>query len=584
MAATRTRSPRRAKPADPAAPLSPEVRWYLRDRGYSLPRWCRPLVRTPEPRDVTGAVFDPARVDRVIAALRRLRHTQGKWAGRELTPDAWQVAYVLAPVFGWTAPDEHGRHVRIVRNAYVEIARKNGKTTLAAGLALYLAFGDREPGAQVLAVAASRLQARQCFDPAALITTNSPELRAGGVRALRNRIQRDADGSYFAVASSVGDLIHGTNLHGAVVDELWAHKTRDVLDAVESGTGARDQPLVVIITTAGTEDTETAYAQKRDYVDRLARGSIADASQYGVVFAAPEGLSPWRETTWRRANPGYGASPTRAFLAAEARKAQQSPVMRARFERLHLGRRRRTHGRWIDLDTWDRNAGLVREADLAGRACWGGLDLAATSDLTALCWDFPAGDGTHDAIWRLWAPEARLRSLDDRTAGAASEWVRSGLLRLTPGEVTDYSHIRAAVNADRERYDVREIAYDPWGSSQLVTDLLDDGAPMVTHRQGYASMSPPMKDWIRLLASGTAAAPAYRHGGNPCVRWQVDHLVVDEDAAGNVKPSKSKSSDKIDATVAAVMALARASAASAKPARSKYEDTDLIVVGDEASA
>lgn len=552
MAARRTRSPR------PVADLSPEVRWYLRQRGYVLPRWCVPAVRTPEPRDVPGAVFDPDRVDRVVAALRVLRHTKGKWAGRPLEPDPWQVAHVIAPVFGWVAPDENGVVCRIIRNLYLDVPRKAGKTTLSSGLGLYLCFADGEPGAEVLAVAGSKDQAGNAYRPAKLICENSPQMKAGGVRALQAQIFRASDGSFFKSVASVGDLIHGSNVHGAIVDELHIHKKPDVLDAVESGTGARDQPLVIIITTPDDGRPNSVYAAKRLYIDRLAQGVVVNPRQYGVVFAADEADDPFCERTWRRANPGYGVSPTRTFLEDEARKARDSPANLARFLRLHLGIRTKQATRYVTLEEWDRNAGMVVEPDLAGRVAYGGLDLGSTSDLTSVCWVFPDGGGGFDVLWRYWAPEASLGALDKRTAGSASVWVRRGWLVLTSGNVTDYAFVKARVVADLGVFEVRELGFDPWNATALTNDLLAEGAPMIEVRQGYASLSPPLKEIKRLLAEGTADRPMLRTGGNPVSRWMVDNLAVAMDPAGNVKPDKGNAADKIDGVSALVTAMSRA--------------------------
>jgi phage terminase large subunit-like protein len=557
------------------ADLSPEVNWYLKSRGYTLPDWCVPAIRTPEPNKHPGAVFDAERVDKVIAGLRCLRHTQGKWAGRELAPDAWQVAYILAPVFGWVAPDDDGNHVRIVRNTYIEIPRKNGKTSLLAGLLLYLAFADGEAGAQVLAVAGSKDQARLCFDPAAQIARSSPDLKSAGIRALQSRIVQQSTNSYFAVAASIGDLLHGTNIHAAGIDELHVHKTADVVDAVESGTGSRSQPLVITITTADDGRPNSVYAAKRDYIERLARGGIKQPSVYGVVFAADPLDDPFAESTWMTANPGYGVSPTKSSLAVEASKAQQNPVNLARFLRLHLGIRTRQETKYFELPVWDRNASMVNETRLRGRMAFGGLDLASTSDLTALCWLFPDLAAGYDAIWRFWTPQANVRKLDDRTAGAATSWVKLGYLRLTPGEVTDYAYVRDQIVRDLATFKVRELAYDPWNATQLVTDLQSDGAPMVTVRQGFASLSPPMKQLSRLLLQGTAEKPKMRHGANPVMRWMVDNVAVAQDPSGNVKPDRARSADKIDGVSALVTALSRAMV-TGKPRRSAYEDSDVI--------
>lgn len=569
-----TRSPRTRQVAD----LSPEVEWYLEQRGYTLPDWCRPKFRSPEPRNVKGAEFHPDRVDRVIAALRCLRHTQGKWRGQPLEPSAWQVAYVIAPVFGWVRWDAAADdYVRIIRTLYVDIPRKGGKTTLSSGLALYLCFADGEGGAQVYAAAASKDQASKCFDPAALIVRHSPEMKEAGVRPLRTQIRRDADGSYFAVASSLGDLLHGANPHGAVIDELHVHKNPDVVDALESGTGARQQPLIIIITTPDDGRQGTVYANKREYAEKLCRRVLKDESTYAVIFGAEETDDPFVEATWMKANPGYGVTPTKAFLESEARKAQNNPVDLARFKRLHLGLRTKQETKYVEIPVWDRNAGMVDEAALKGCTVFGGLDLASTSDLCSLCWDFPADDGSHDVLWRHWCPETAYDKLNERTAGAAAVWRREGWLTVTPGDVADYDYIRAQINRDREAFAVQAIGFDRWNASQLVNDLMADEAPMVQVGQGFASMSAPLKQINHLLLEGTAKAPRYRHGANPLMRWQIDNLAVGMDPAGNVKPDKKRSGDKIDGISAAVNAMAMAMTVEA-PKRSKYETDDLLVV------
>ncbi len=580
MATQATRSRARAKRAPSRATLdrlriSPEVGWYLHSRGIPLPD-CPPAIKTPEGSARRGARFDPARVDRVLDVFSRLRHTQGKWAGQPLRPDPWQVAYVLAPVFGWVYRDADGDWVRVTRRVYVDVPRKNGKTTLSGGFATYLTCADHEQGAQVYAVASGRDQARFCFDPVRQLAQKSPAL-SPYVKALQSRIIHQPTGSYFAVVSKMADLLHGANVHGAIIDELHVHKTADLVEAVETGTGSRTQPLVFTITTADDGRTTTIYARRRHYVEQIARGALRDPSMYGVVWAADEDDDPFAEPTWKKANPGYGISPSKSYLENAAKEARNSPVDLAKFLRLHLGIRTRQQTRYLDLDVWDRNASIVDEQRLTGASCYGGLDLASTSDLCALCWCFPDGTGGHDLIWRLWCPERALEALDRRTAGQASAWAQRGLLTVTPGDVADYDYIRAQINADRETFLVREIAYDPWNASQLVTDLLGDGVPMAKMRQGFATMSGPTKEFQRLALEGTTESPRLRHGGNPALRWQVDNLAVEMDAAGNVKPSKRNSGDKIDGVVAAIMALDRA-VHYTPPRRSAYDDGDLEIV------
>lgn len=560
--------------------LSPEVAYYLLTRGIPLPD-CPPLHKTPEPREEPGARFDLERVDRVLATFRALRHTKGRLAGRPLIPDPWQVAYVLAPVFGWVHFDEDfGTYVRIIRTGYVELPRKNGKSTLAGGIGIYLTAADGEAGAQVIAAATRLEQAAFVFAPIKQLAEKSPALRKH-VTPYKSRIVHNRTASYFQPVANAGDAQHGADLHGGIVDELHLHKTNELVEAIETGTGSRAQPLILFITTADDSRVETPYARKRALVEQLAREVLRDATTYGVIWAVDEtaeGFDPYSEETQRAANPGFGISPTRAYLRSAATRAQQSPTDHASYMRLHLGVRTKQATKYLDLAAWNRNAGIVDEERLRGRACWGGLDLGATSDLTAAAWVFPDTEhGGFDLLFRIWLPAAALDALDKRTAGAASTWAQRKALIVTPGEVTDYDFIRSTITRDSELFDVREIAYDRWNSTQLATDLINDGAPMVTMGQGYASMSGPTKELQRLILLGTEASPILRHGGHPVVRWTVDNFAVAIDDAGNVKPSKRHAGDKIDPVVALIMGLSRAIEAGGG-GRSAYEDGDLMVV------
>lgn len=563
MAARRTRSPA-LPPADELdrLKLSPEVAWYLVTRGIPLPQpWQVPLWKTPEPRDVPGAQFNPERVDKVLRSFGLLVHTQGRWAGLPLKPDPWQVAYILAPVFGWERLDpESGTWVRIVRSVHADLPRKNGKSTTAGGVAIYLTCADGEQGAQVLAVAAAKDQAQYVFRPIKQIAESSPALKPH-VKAFASKIVHPRSGSYFQVVASVGDLLHGANVHGAVIDELHVHKTRDVVDAVETGTGARTQPLIVIITTADEGRPGTIYAEKREYLEKLARGVIVDASFYGVVFAAAEseghlrelGLDPFAEQAWKRANPGYGISPTKAFLEAEAAKAKESPASLARFLRLHLGIRTKQATRYIRLEDWDMpaNAATISPAALEGRECYGGLDLASVSDITALCWLFPdRPTDTYDVLWRFWLPADALADLNRRTSGQAEVWVRNGFLETTPGAVFNTEAVSARIDTDAQKFRVLSIGYDRWGMNDVVRKAQEGGITMVGVGQGYGSLSAPLKECLRLTLVGRL-----RHGGNPVMRWMIDNLAVAMDPAANVKPDKAAAADKIDGVSALVTAM-----------------------------
>jgi phage terminase large subunit-like protein len=577
-----------------ALKLSPEVAWYLESRGYGVPD-CPPLIKTPEPREVPGARFDPARVDKVIAAFRQLRHTKGRFAGQRFEPDVWQVAYLIAPPAGWVhrSPDS-GNWVRIITIAYFEMPRKNGKTTTAAGFGIYLTAADGEFGAQVVAAATTKDQAGFVFEPIRQLVNKSPGLKRH-LRALKHRITHAASGSYFQPIANAGDAQHGADIHGAIVDELHLHKLMDLIEALETGTGSREQPLIIYITTADAGKRHTPYDEKRSLIEKLAKRVLKRPTTYGVVFAAekPEyqdgklvkGDDPFAETTWKKANPGYGISPTKRYMVEAAEKAKDSPAELARFLRLHLGIRTKQETRYLDVDQWDMNASIVDTPRLKGRECWGGLDLGSTSDLCALAWVFPRDDGAFDVLLRCWAPEDSIDDLDARTASAASVWVKQGWLTTTPGDVTDYDFIKAQIGRDRDEFLVQEIAYDRWNATQIVNDLTTDGAPMITFGQGFASMSAPTKDLQRLIKVGARAndqgapvKPMIRHGGNPLLRWMVDNFAVAMDPAGNVKPDKKNAGDKIDGVVALIMALARAVAAREAVGTSAYEDEELMIV------
>ena len=542
-----------------SAPLSPEVEWYLESRGYVLDDdHAVPLVRTPEPspRAVPGLAFDPARVDRTINALSKLKHTKGKWAGQPLKPAPIQIAYIIAPIFGWVAPDDDGVYQRVIREVYVEMPRKGAKTTLSSGLATVLAFADGEAGAEVIMGAASKDQAGAAFKPIAALVRGSRLMAAAGIKARAYDVVQQSTGSVLKVVSSRGDLAHGANVHGGVVDELHVHKNGDLLEAIESGTGARTQPMTIIITTADDGQTTSVYAERRAYIEKLANGTLKSPHRYGVVFAAPKELDPFAESTWKLANPLYPVTPTRAYMQAAAEKAQSSPTQLASFLRLHLGQRSSIGTAFFDLGKWDANASMVDELALRGRLAYGGLDLASVSDVCALVWVFPSGDGSYDVLPRFWVPEEVLPELDARTANNASGWVRQGFLKTTPGKVTDYAWIKKQIMEDVKNFQVEAIGYDKWNSSQLVNDLEADQVPMVQVSQTISQLSAPLKEIERLVLTGTTTSPMLRHGGNPVLRWMAGNARVYMDVNGNIRPDKKKSTEKIDGISAMVMAMA----------------------------
>lgn len=547
--------------------MSPEVAYYMVTRGIPLPE-APPKWKTPEPRGVRGAAFDPERVDRVLAAFDVLQHVQGRLAGKPLRPDPWQVAYILAPVFGWVKKNEFGEYCRIAKKLYVDVPRKNGKTTLLGGLGLYLTAADGENAAQVVAAATTKEQAGFAFNPVKQLVENAPGLRGHVKSTMKSVIVHPRSGSTFKVIASTAGAQHGANIHGAVIDELHEHKKPDLVEAIETGTGSRDQPLIIMITTADDGKPDSIYSRKRRYCEQICRGVFQDFAFYGVVWAADEDDDLFSEATLRKANPGYGISPTRSSLADAAKQAKNSPVELANYKRLHLGLRTKQTTAFLDLKAWKANAGpQIDEREFEGRECWGGLDLGSVSDLTALAWIFPFDKSTddgeiiegYDLLFRFWTPEENVQNLDGRTGAAASKlWVPEGHLRTTPGDVTDYDFIEHTIKEDAEKFDVRTIGFDRWNSSQLVNNLLEDDIPMVKVGQGFATMNSPLKEIQRLTLLGKRVEPRLRHGGNPVMTWMVDNLSVATDPAGNVKPDKQNSGDKIDGISALCNAISEA--------------------------
>lgn len=447
-------------------------------------------------------------------------------------------------------------------------------TTLASGLGVYLAFADQEAGAEVVFGAASKDQAGAAFRPVESLARASRVLQKAGIVATKSQITQPKTTSVLKVVSSRGDLAHGANIHGALIDELHVHKNPDLLEAIESGTGAREQPLTIIITTADDGQITSVYAQRRDMIEKVCRRVLDQPATYGVIFAADEADDPFIEATWQKANPLYPVTPSPEFMRKAADKAKANPVALASFLRLHLGLRAKQGSRFIAVDEWDRGRHTFKEASLYGRRAIGGLDLSSVSDLTALAWLFPDEFGGYDALYRFWLPEAALDTLDMATAKMASVWVSQGWITLTPGDVVDYDWIKSVIVDDATKFRVTEIGYDRWNSSQMVIDLQDkEGLNMTKVGQGVQSMSPALKELERLVKLGK-----FHAGDNPVMRWMVDNLRVASDPAGNIKPDKAKSLSKIDGVSATLDALFCAMNSPVQTQTSAYESGGLTVI------
>jgi phage terminase large subunit-like protein len=517
----------------------------------------RPLVVAQQAADAPGAYFDVAAARRAIDAIQSFKHTKGRWGNARLRLAPWQVVWVIAPIFGWLAYDpELGRAVRVIRSAWIEVPRKNGKSTLSSGIGLVLLLADREIGAEVYAAAGSLPQAERVFDDAKRMALTSRAVR-GRVEVLRGLIRVPRTGGIFRALSKIAETAHGLNVSGAIVDEVHVHKRRDLIDAIETGTGARDQPLVIYITTADEGTEGSIYDEKHTYTRRCADGIVSDPGHYGVIWAAEEKDDPFAESTWRKANPGLGASPSLAYMRREANKARSTPSYFPTFCRLSLNRRMRAASRWLPLSLWDANNGPVNDASFRYRRAWGGVDLSAVSDLSAwvLAVESRVPGVELELIARFWLPEERADELEQQLQVPIRQWAADGLLTLTEGDAIDYDAIEKQIIEDCRRLDVQRISYDRMFAGQLVQriEAKTRGVDVVPIAQTYLGMSPGCKELERLLREGQI-----RHGGNPVLRWNASVVEVYRDGNDNmrpVKPDRGKSSARIDGIAAAVMAL-----------------------------
>ena len=528
-----------------------------------------PYLVTPLPVG-KGIVYSPAKVERVLSALRALEHIKGTWARHPLVLFDWQVHYEIAPIFGLVSRDT-GR--RMIRAAWLEKPRKNGKSTECSGLGIYLAFADNEEGAEVYAAARDKAQAQIVFQPAVTMCERCPELRSKlGVRGITKSVLSNPSTSsiFRPLAADMGGNLHGLNVHGGIVDEVHVHRTPDTIDALETGTGSRAQPLIVYITTADEGKTGSIYDVKRTYVENLATRTIVDPSWYGVVFAASDeavASDPFGTETLVSANPGVGYTVEMEYLEAKAREASNSPIQLNRYLRLHLGKRTKQSTLWLSMPRWDAAAGIVRPEDFAGRPAYLGFDLSSTTDFTAAVWLSPAGDGTSEdgfVAWaRFWIPEERVDALERMTGVPLRQWNREGYITFTEGNVVDYARFRSDVADETKRLGckVAEVAYDPWNATETVQEMMNDGYTMIPIRQGFLSLNAPAKEIERLIMGSTPEAPLLRHGGNPVLRWMASCAEVSHDPAGNIKPSKPDkraSANRIDGMAALTNAMSRA--------------------------
>lgn len=512
-------------------------------------------------------MIDKRRADHAVHFIEKLKHTKGQFAGKHFKLTPWQENDIIRPLFGTINKDGSRQY----RTCFIELPRKNGKTTLAAGIALLLTYADDEPGAEVYSAANDREQAALVFNEAASMVRQEPGL-ANVSRVLDSgkRISYTRGNSIYRAISAEAYTKWGYNAHGIIYDELHAAPNRELWDVLTTSQGARRQPLIVVITTAGYDRNSICW-ELHDYAVKVKKGLVIDKTFLPVIYAAEEHDDWLNEKIWHQANPALGDFRSLDEIRMLAKRATETPALEMTFRRLYLNQWVNSVERWMPIEKWDACDFNMDLEELKGRPCYAGLDLSATTDLTALSLVFPR-EGRYDVLMRFWIPGDTAVEAERRDRVPYRAWAAQGLITLTEGNVIDYRYIREELQRLKLDYDIREIAYDRWGAAKLVQDLIEDGLVVVPFGQGYASMSPPTKELMNLVLS-----KKINHGGHPVLRWNADNLVVATDPAGNLKPDKSKATQKIDGCVALIMALDRATR-QAPIIKSRYETEGVAMI------
>lgn len=488
-----------------------------------------------------------AAATRAITLINKLTHTKGPFAGQAFNLRPWQIR-ILKQIFR-TGPD--GR--RVYRQVLLMLPRKNGKTELAAALAIYFLLFDGEIGGEVYSAAADKEQAALVFNVAAQMIRNDPVLEAlCEIVDSQKRIVHRKSGSFYRAISAEAYSKHGFNASIVVYDELHAASDRRLFDVLATSQGARAQPLLIAISTAGY-DRHSILWELYAHAKKVKETPALDPSFLPILYEAPAEADWTAERVWRRANPALGDFRSLEEMRIACARAREIPAQENTFRRLYLNQWTEQADRWLALTDWDACAAGA-PAPLEGRRCWVGMDLSSTKDLTALVAVFPGDDGQHfDVLAQFFVPQESIRERGLRDRVPYDQWSREGYLIATPGNVVDYEAVRRTLQDWAVRYDLLELAFDPWNATDLVTRLSEqDGIVCVPMRQGFVSLSAPTKSLEKAVLSRTL-----RHRGHPVLRWCVSNVSVETDATGNLKPSKKVSTERIDGVVALVMAIDR---------------------------
>jgi phage terminase large subunit-like protein len=481
-----------------------------------------------------------------------LRHSKGEWAGQPLVLSPWQQ-FAIGSVYGWF----RAGGTRRFRTAYEEVARKNGKSTTAAGVGLFGLAADNEPGAEIYTAATMRDQARIIFNEAQQMVRRSPDLQAT-LSVFKFNISQDSSGSKFEPLSADDRTLDGLNPHLILIDELHKHRNRAVLDVLDTAMGARRNPLLWMITTAGDDNPESVYAAENAYAIQVLEGTVVDDSYFGLIYTLDQNDRWDDEAVWIKANPNLNVSVKLDDLQRQAEKAARSPPNLPAFKRLRLNLRTSDANRAIDMAAWAKNSlGPFDPAELHGRRFFAGLDISAKIDLTAWVKLFPpVGEETRwRVVARFWMPADTVEEKSDRDRVQYRRWIDAGLIEATEGNVVDQREILNAVIEDARLHDCASCAYDPWNATTLAVSLAEQGVPMHEFIQGMKSYTAPTKELGVMLLS-----EKLDHGGNEVLTWMAASMMSLTDRNENLMPSKKHSVGRIDGMSALIMAIGRSMA------------------------
>ena len=524
----------------------------------------------PSPFMAEDSHYDKDAADYAVNFIRCLSHTKGTWAGKPFELIDWQEQ-IIRDLFGILKSNGY----RQFNTAYIEIPKKQGKSELAAAVALLLTCGDFEERAEVYGCAADRQQASIVFEVAADMIRMCPALnKRCKILTATKRIVYLPTNSFYQVLSAEAYSKHGFNIHGVVFDELHTQPNRKLFDVMTKGSGdARMQPLYFLITTAGTDTKSICYETHEKAKDILA-GRKIDPTFYPVIYGADE-ADDWTDPkVWKKANPSLGETIDIEKVKQACEEAKMNPAEENTFRQLRLDQWVKQSIRWMPMDKWDACAFPVNPESLEGRVCYGGLDLSSTTDITSFCLVFPPEDeeDKYIVLPYFWVPEDTLELRVRRDHVPYDVWEKQKMLMTTEGNVVHYGYIENFIEELGTRYNIKEIAFDRWGAVQMVQNLEGMGFNVVAMGQGFASMSPPTKELMKLTLEQKIA-----HGGHPVLRWNMDNIFIRTDPAGNIKADKSKSTEKIDGAIACIMALDRAIRCGNDTSESVYDSRGLLV-------